>query len=72
MAASKPPDRHTHARVQCSSASVGLAQTHPKVVVWLEIGRETLIIIIAESNNKGTRQAIYNWNSHTLTYCALG
>ena len=29
MAASKPADRHTHTRVQCSPASVRLAQARP-------------------------------------------
>ena len=29
MAASKQASKHTHARVQCSHASVGLAQAHP-------------------------------------------
>ena len=30
MAASKQANMHTHARAQCSPASVGLAQTRPK------------------------------------------
>ena len=29
MAANRQTDRHTHARVQCSHASVGLAQARP-------------------------------------------
>ena len=30
MAANKQTDRHTHARAQCSHASMGLAQARPK------------------------------------------
>ena len=30
MAANRQTDRHTHARAQCSHASVGLAQASPK------------------------------------------
>ena len=34
MAASKQASKHTHARAQCSPASVGLAQAHPNNSKW--------------------------------------
>ena len=44
MAASKQASKHTHARAQCSPASVGLAQARPnkvsyRIVLWGGGGR---------------------------------
>ena len=36
MAASKQTNRHTHACVQCSNTSVGLAQAHPNYIYLLD------------------------------------
>ena len=37
MAASKQTFKHTHARAQCSNASVGLAQARPNKLLYLQI-----------------------------------
>ena len=42
MAASKPTDRHTHTRAQCSPASVGLAQARPNYVVLMNLYMTTM------------------------------